>query len=238
MRLQTPEQKSSGIDYWDVSRAASYLTSQACTISGRHLRDGLLRSSFNREVAYYARNIVRDVDEGRKTPEEGMAALEAEQQSLVSQSREIALKGFGVVAGGFQIAAGAGVCYGSGGWLCPSFGIPLMLHGGNNIYENGRNLATGRSDTQGPVRKVYQHTATLMGGGEFEGNMVYGAVDIGLSIYGAGRWTLKPDTWRLFRYMRTDYVRAYTQASKRSLQIDAISGTLTLRSMKSEVDQP
>ena len=39
----------------------------------------------------------------------------------------------------------------------------------------------------------------MMGGGAFEGDMAYGAVDLGLSAYGVGRMVLKPDAWRLFR---------------------------------------
>ncbi len=66
MKSLPPEHKRSGCDFWDVSQAASYLVNQACTLSGRHLRDGSLRSSFNRKVAYYARGIVHDVDQGRK----------------------------------------------------------------------------------------------------------------------------------------------------------------------------
>ncbi|MDP0971492.1 hypothetical protein Q6294_31610, partial [Klebsiella pneumoniae] len=53
-------------DLWEVSQAAGRLTSQACTISARHLQDGITRSIFNREVAYYARSIVGDVKQGKK----------------------------------------------------------------------------------------------------------------------------------------------------------------------------
>jgi hypothetical protein len=32
---------------------------------------------------------------------------------------------------------------------------------------------------------------------------------MGLSAYALGRHVLKPDSWRLFRYIRTDYMRSY-----------------------------
>lgn len=102
-----------------------------------------------------------------------------------------------------------------------------MAHGSNNIYENGRNLLEDRSDTQGPVRKAYQ--ALL--GDALEGDMAYGAVDLGLSAYGVSRMVLKPDTWRLFRYINTDYIRAYKTMGTRALIFEGISDSVTGRSM-------
>lgn len=234
MRKPTHQEVRSACDYWDVTQAANYLVSQACTLGGRHIKDGGLRASFNREVAYYARGIVRDVDSGRKTADEGLEAVLREKRALVKQSRDIALKGIGVVAGSAQFMAGAGLCYGSVGLLCPFFGVPLMAHGANNIYENGRNMLQGRSDTQGPVRKLYQKASSALGGTSIEGNIAYGTVDIGMSAYGLLRLRLRPDAWRLFRYVRTDYVRAYQMVSKPALLIDGVSGGITLDAIRDE----
>lgn len=221
-------------DYWMVSQAAAKLGNQAGTLSARHIKNGTLRLQFNREVSYYARGIVNDVSQGNKSAEQGLKELRDEQNSLLSQSLEVAQKGVGVIAGALQFAAGAGICYASVGTLCLFAGAPLMLHGANNTYENGRNLWGKRSDTQGPVRKGYQEVAKAMGAGEFEGNMAYGAIDLGLSAYGVGKMVLKPDAWRLFRYVRTDYVRGYENASKVALALEAISDTATMNSMYQE----
>lgn len=218
-------------DYWLVSDAARKLGSQASTLGARHIKDGTLRLQFNREVAYYARSIVNDVEQGKKSPEQGLNDLKNEQNSLLSQSLEVAQKGVGAIAGALQFAAGAGICYGSAGMLCLFAGAPLMAHGANNAYENGRNLWEGRSDIQGPVRKGYQEAAKMMGGGAFEGDMAYGSVDLGLSAYGVGRLILKPDAWRLFRYVRTDYVRGYENSSKAALTFEVVSDTATANSM-------
>ena len=222
-------------DYWRVSQAAAKLVSQASTLGARHIKDGTLRLQFNREVSYYARGIVNDVSQGNKSAEQGLKELKDEQNSLLSQSLEVAQKGVGVIVGALQFAAGAGICYASVGTLYLVAGAPLMLHGANNTYENGRNLWEKRSDTQGPVRKSYQKVAKAMGGGEFEGNMAYGAIDLGLSAYGVGRMVLKPDAWRLFRYVRTDYVRGYENTSKGALTLEAISDTATMNSMYQEM---
>lgn len=214
-----------------VSSAARKLGSQASTLGARHIKDGTLRLQFNREVAYYAKSIVNDVSQGKKSPEQGLQDLKNEQSSLLSQSFEIAQKGVGAIAGAFQIATGAGICYVSAGTLCLIAGAPMMAHGANNLYENGRNLLRNRSDTQGPVRKIYQEGAKLLGGGEFEGDMAYGTVDLGLSVYGVGRMVLKPDAWRLFRYINTDYIRSYKAMGSGALVFEGISDSVTGRSM-------
>lgn len=218
-------------DYWAVSKAAGSLANQACTLGARHIKDGTLRIQFNREVSYYARVIVNDVAQGRKSPEQGLNDIKNEQSSLLSQSLEIAQKGVGTIAGVLQFAAGAGICYGSAGTLCLFAGGPMMLHGANNTYENGRNLLAGRSDTEGPVRKGYQALAKTVGGAELEGNMAYGAMDLTLSAYGVGRMVLKPDAWRLFRYVRTDYVRAYKSAGASSMVFEGVNDAVVGRSM-------
>lgn len=218
-------------DYWMVSAAAAKLGSQASTLGVRHIRNGTLRLQFNREVAYYAKGIVDEVSRGNKTPEQGLKALNDEQNSLLSQSLEVAQRGIGAIAGAFQFAAGAGICYASVGTLCLLAGAPLMAHGANNAYENGRNLLGNRSDTQGPLRKGYQEAAKLMGGGTLEGDMAYGAVDLGLSVYGVGRMVLKPDSWRLFRYVNADYIRSYKVMGTKALVFEGISDGLTGRSM-------
>ena len=229
-RNQTP----SFHDLWVVSQAAGNLTSQACTVSARHLQDGVTRSIFNREVAYYARRIVSDVEQGKKTVAEGLIEIKKEQRSLLDQSKEIAQKGVGVVAGVLQMATGAGICYASVGTLCLIAGVPLMAHGANNLYEGGRNLTTGQSDTVGPVRAMYQSAALVAGHGEREANMAYSAVDIGLSAYSIGRHVLKPDAWRLFRYLDADRIRAYKTMSPSSLGAEAIINGITINQLYEE----
>jgi hypothetical protein len=217
-----------------VSAAAGKLGSQASTLGVRYIKDGTLRLQFNREVANYAKSIVNDVSQDKKSPEQGLQELKNEHSSLLSQSIEIAQKGVGAIAGAFQIATGAGICYGSAGTLCLIAGAPMMAHGANNLYENGRNLLENRSNTRGPVRRIYQEGAKLLGGGELEGNMAYGIGDLGLSAYGVGRMVLKPDSWRLYRYINTDYIRSYKAAGSSALIFEAASDSVTGRSMYME----
>lgn len=234
MKSKPKNQTPSFHDLWVVSQAAGNLTSQACTISARHLQDGVTRSIFNREVAYYARSIVKDVELGKKTVAQGLVEIKTEQQSLLNQSMEIGRKGIGVVAGALQMATGAGICYASVGTLCLIAGVPLIAHGANNVYEGGRNLVTGQSDAVGPVRAAYQSAAFAMGHGERAANMAYGAADIGLSVYSAARHVLKPDAWRLFRYIPTDYRRAYKTMTPTTMGIEVYTDFQTIKQMYDE----
>ncbi|WP_024696009.1 DUF4225 domain-containing protein [Pseudomonas syringae] len=216
---------------WRVREAATHLAGQACTLSARHINDGTLRLQFNREVAYYARSIVRDVEAGTKSVDEGLKAIKAEQNGLLRQSSEIGQKTVGLAAGVLQVTGGVGVCYASAGMLCAVFGGAMIAHGANNIYENGRNLLEDRSDVEGPVRKGYQAVAKVAGKRECAGNTVYGMADLGLSAYGVFRLVIKPDAWRLFKYYDADKIRAYKTTPLAVLVTERASDTVTAASV-------
>lgn len=217
-------------DFWELSQAAGCLANQACSISARHIKDGMLRLQFNREVAGVAKHIVSEVSAGRMSASEGMRALKEEDDHLLKQSSEIAMKGAGLIAGVLQMVTGGSICYFSAGSLCAVAGLPLMAHGANNTYENARNLMSGRKDSEGYVRKGYQVLANVAGGSDREGNVAYGVVDIGLSIYTMRRLVLKPGAWRLFRYVRDDYAKAYMTMGRKALVfeigVDVMTGAL------------
>ncbi|MDX9663572.1 DUF4225 domain-containing protein [Pseudomonas sp. P5_152] len=220
-------------DYWMVSQAAAKLGIQASTLGARHIKDGTLRLQFNREVSYYARGIVNDVSQGNKSAEQGLKELKDEQNSLLSQARDVALRGASVISGALQFAAGAGICYASVGTLCLFAGAPMMLNGANNTYESGRNLFENRSDTVGPLRTGYRAVSGMLGKGNCEADVAYGMVDLSSSAYGIGRMVLKPDAWRLFRYVNTDYVRGYQQAARGGFIFDRLMDSATVKTMYS-----
>ncbi|SOB53354.1 DUF4225 domain-containing protein [Pseudomonas lundensis] len=218
-------------DYWMVSQAAAKLGSQASTLGARHIKDGTLRLQFNREVSYYARGVVNDVSQGNKSAEQGLKELKDEQNSLLIQARDVALRGAGVISGALQFAVGAGICYASVGTLCLFAGAPMMLNGTNNIYENGRDLFENRTDTVGPVRTGYRAISGILGKGNCEADVLYGIIDLSSSAYGIGRMVLKPDSWRLFRYVKTDYIRAYRQASAHGFAFDRFMDIQNVKNM-------
>lgn len=190
---------------------------------------------FNREFAYYAKRVVDDVALGRKTPEQGLSEITQAMRRLAAKTLEIGRKSIGVVAGAAQVATGAGICYASVGTLCIVAGVPLMAHGANNIYENGRNIFEGRSDVEGPVRKGYHHLSKALGGTKSEGNVAYSATDLGLSAYSLFRLIVKPGAWRLFYYVPTDYVRSYRGAGVFSLGVEGVANTESILQIEGEL---
>ncbi|QXH50689.1 DUF4225 domain-containing protein [Pseudomonas fakonensis] len=218
-----------GPDYWEVNQAATRLTAYACSVSARHLRHGMGRVMFNREVAYFAKQVADKVALGELSPEDGLKVLRAEEVSLWEQAERLGRRAVGLavgLAGGVsQVATGAGACA-TGPGLCSYFGAPVFAHGVNNIYENGNNLWNGRDDTVGPIRKGYQEAAKKLGYGEREGNLAYYSADLGMAGYGVFfRKPLKPGAWRLYKYHDIDRVRAFRLMGVSTLFFEgAVSG--------------
>jgi len=71
----------------------------------------------------------------------------------------------------------------------------------------------------------------VLGKGDCEADVAYGVVDLTSSAYGIGKMVLKPDSWRLFRYVNTDYVRGYQQAIRGGFIFDGLMDSATAESM-------
>jgi hypothetical protein len=214
-----------GPDYWEVNQAATRLTAFACSVSARHLSHGMARGQFNREVAYFSKQVADKVAQGELSPEDGLKVLKAEEVSLWEQAERLGRQSIGLAGGVSQMVTGAGACA-TGPGLCSYFGAPVFAHGVNNIYENGNNLWNGRDDTVGPVRKGYHKAAKKLGYGEREGNLAYYSADLGLAGYGVFfRKSLKPGAWRLYKYHDIDRVRAFRLMGVSALIFEgAVSG--------------
>lgn len=227
------EEKLQPDDIWEVSHAAGRLSAYGCSLSAQHLADDSTRIQFNRELAYYARRIVMDVEERQISKQEGLQEILIEKENLMRQSTNIFMKTTGLAAGVAQAATGAAICFIAKS-RCTTLGMPLMLHGSNNVYENGRSLYEGRDDIQGPVRQAYHRAAESIGLPPAAGNMAYGAADLALSFLAMRRMVLKRDAWRLYRYVSQDYVRAYTRMGRRAIVVEGVLNSITLYQMVME----
>lgn len=224
-------------DLWEVTHAAKQLSAYGCSVSARHLKDLRTRMQFNRELAYYAKRVVEDVMQRRLTLEEGLGEIKKEQQSLMQQTMRAMSKLAGIAGGTGQIITGAGLCYRTAGTLCPTVGLPMMAHGGNNVYENGRNLYEGRDDVEGPLKKIYQEGAKALGYTERDGTNAYLAADLALSSYGLLRKVPKSDSWRLFRYMDSDKERAFRQVGKGGLVLEVWNNSQSIKQIVQEPEE-
>ena len=222
---------------WELHQSAANLTQYACIVSSRHIKDGVLRGRFNRTMAYYVRQILEDVRSGRIRTEEGLRRISIEHKQLQKSALDVVNQVGGAFAGGVTALTGAGICYVSAMTACGIAGLPMIAHGSNNFYENTANLWTGRSDTVGPLKSLYQKAAVSAGGTKSQGTVAYGLVDMGLAGYGLFRPVLRPGAWRLFAWTGSDYVPAYTLMGKGGLFFEAYMGWVTANGVRKEFEE-
>jgi len=130
----------------------------------------------------------------------------AERRKEKNSALNIILKQVGFVSGALQIIGGYGICKASLGAACGSLGSPLMVHGAENAWENGFYLLYREDPTSLPLRDTYRQAAKALGGGDKDGDIAYSIGDLSLSTGSLFRSVLKPDAWRLFYYIKEDYI--------------------------------
>lgn len=130
----------------------------------------------------------------------------AERRKEQNSTLNIILKQVGFVSGGLQAIGGYGICYASVGTACASLGTPLALHGLENMWENGYFLAMRSEPTDMPLREAYRQTAKLFGGDDRNGDIAYSIGDLALSAGSIFKVELVPNAWKLFYYIREDYI--------------------------------
>jgi len=219
-------------DIHDVTKSAADLVALGCTLGATHLFDSIAQLQFSSVVSSYANEIVRAVDEGIISAWEGVQEIRAEFAELDFYARNIV----GVAAGAIQVKVGSELIVATKGVAAPVGGL-MLAHGANNMYEGGMNLLNGPDVpvATGWIREIYRGVA----GGDYEGDMVYGTLDLGLSIYGMTRLVPRKNQFdvpkrNLFRKDPRDYERAHKQTGKVALFFEALVDAITVRSMASE----
>ncbi|RLM19060.1 hypothetical protein BIY29_17260 [Brenneria alni] len=120
----------------------------------------------------------------------------------------IMLKQVGFIGGGTQVVAGIAACTASAGYLCAGFGSLNVSHGLNNLYESGYYLLF-RENRSGWTRDTYRAIAKSIAQSEKRADLAYASVDLGISAYGLFRNVVREDSFRLFRYINSDFVRSW-----------------------------
>ena len=122
------------------------------------------------------------------------------------------------VGGAAQVATGAALCTTGLGCIA---GAAMVAHGANNIYE-------GVTGNDGVLRDGYQAASEFATGDASYGDMAYGTIDVGMSLSGATKLVLKPDSWKLFRNIPTDYTRAFTLTTTPALISNSVIDVNTI----------
>lgn len=156
------------------------------------LQDNLLR---NRSVMQYALfEVIRKKEESEK-------------------NNKLILKQVGFVSGAMQVYGGGASCVGSVGTLCSSLGVGMVSQGVNSMIENGHYLLF-REDYSGPIRNGYRATSKALGYGDYEADIFYNVVDLSLSGASLLKPALKEDSWKLFHYIKSDFITSWKKMDR------------------------
>ncbi len=142
------------------------------------------------------------------------------------------IKGAGILLSTLEVAAGIGLAA-TGTPVGILFGAAIMAYGVNDLQESINDLK-GKSNNTGFLKNGFIGTAEFLGFSPEVGRMAYHSVSIVLSGYGILRYTLKPDAWRLFRYINSDYVRNFNNMSRLDLGIEIYNDVNALNSIRIE----
>lgn len=237
---------------------AQQLYSRATEVSFLHLKDGFTQMAFQDDVKRFidaqlttirsatsesaCQECLRNLQEEHRhlslqdqMLRSGQAALHASVQFIKSDKVwHWVINGVGVILGSLQVIAGVGVIEASlatGMVFGAGFGALLVAHGANSIQESALNLYHGVDNSQGFMKKTYISGAEFLGFDQRTGELAYSIMDLGLSAYGMGRLIVKPESWRLFRHLPTDYVRGIKEMSRFDLGVEIYNDSMTIKSL-------
>ncbi|MFB9086225.1 DUF4225 domain-containing protein [Erwinia tracheiphila] len=144
------------------------------------------------------------------------------------------INGVGVVLSGMQVIAGVsviGASLATGTIIGSAFGGMLVLHGLNGFQESVENLVYGKTDSVGLLKQGYVATAEFLGFDQRVGQLAYSSMDLALSVYGIVRLVQKPEAWRLYYFLNTDYVRGIKEMSRKELFIEVYNDASAIKSI-------
>lgn len=253
-------QKSRFTEYYQAiaSTDASKLLRVARDVSRFTLRDALIRARFENEIKDFISAQMQIIKTARTETDCKTAIdnLNKECSNLLEQDLMLKTKraktvvsieiekdgdiwgyvihGVNIIISGLTVLGGLTIAAGSlatGNVLGVIGGATIILHGANGVQEVIKNLIYDTDSSTGFMLNGYIATAEFLGFDKRVGAIAYNTMSIGLSGYGMARLVLKPDVWRLFRYIPTDYVRNIKTMGYGSLAIEGVGNTLSLKAI-------
>lgn len=215
-----------------VNLEARKLVNTANKLAAFHLNDGLTRLNFVREI----QSVIEQqfaIARRAKSDEECMACvnnLRAETKSLEEQGKMLRMKTAKLYAEvefvrennkvvGYVISAVKIVAYGLTAFAgtiaittMPAIGMLagaiLVMDGANGITKEIDVLRNGKNSTsEGIFGDGAMQLAKFMGFKPESGLAVYNSISLAASIYSIVGLSRKPEAWRLFRYLPSDFYR-------------------------------
>ncbi|HCJ1646730.1 TPA: DUF4225 domain-containing protein [Klebsiella pneumoniae] len=215
-----------------VNLEARKLVSTANTLAAFHLKDGLTKINFVREIQGVVEQQFATARRA-KSDEECMVCisnLRAETKSLEDQGRMLRMQTAKLYAKvefvrennkivGYVISAVKIVVSGltaiAGGVMIATMqpigmlaGAILVVDGANGISKEINSLLNNnQSNSEGYFSDKSMELARFMGFKPEAGLAVYNTITLASSIYSIVGLSRRPEAWRLFRYLPADYYR-------------------------------
>ncbi|WP_250116836.1 DUF4225 domain-containing protein [Pectobacterium quasiaquaticum] len=133
-----------------------------------------------------------------------------------------------MIVGGAQFVSGFGILAGATTYIGRFMGAHIVFTGTSSSIESFFHLI-GNDNEIGFMKSGYIRTAEFLGFDKKSGLLAYHSVDLVTSFYGIVNLTLKPDAWRLFRYIPRDYCRKINTMSRASLMLKIIVRPISFR---------
>lgn len=240
---------NSSKNYYSVMAGieATKLLNTARKVSNYHIQDMLTRMRFLDEIKKFTQIQMKAIEmssDNEWVCKNKIKTIRDEENSLRIQDRMLRtgeakltaaiyiyhenkkvigyiIQGVGIVIGSLQVVGGMGIIAGSvahGNIIGVIAGATVMVHGFGNISESMRygNF----------VRDGYEDTAFFFGFDKSVGTLAYNTVNLSTSLYGLARSTLNHESWRLFIYMPTDFIRKVNGMSNSALAIESVKSTI------------
>ncbi len=253
-------QKSRFIEYYQAIAMTNSdkLLRVARDVSRFVLRDALVRARFENEIKDFISEQMKIIKSARTESDCKLAIdnLNKECSHLLEQDLMLKTKraktvvsielkkdrdtwgyvinGIAIVLSGFQVVGGLALGVSSVtsmNIIGVVAGATMFMHGLNSFQEAFDNLENGTNSSTGFLQGSYIATAEFLGFDKKIGALAYNFMSLGLSGYGMLRVVLKPDAWRLFRHIPSDYVRNIKTMGYGSLAIESVGNVLSVKAI-------
>jgi len=229
-----------------INLEARKLINTANIVAANHLQDGLTRIMFMEDIKSFI-NQQFSLARNAKSDRQGMDCLKnlrAENDGLIEQDRLLKTKAAQLYAKvefikennqivGYVISAVNVVFAGLevfGGFALATAGTPIGIMAGVILITDGFNTISREFDHQirnkpesaGLLANGTMMTAEFMGFSRDSGLGVFKAVSLTANAYSIFGLLRRPGTWRLFRYLPTDFYRKVDTMSRPKLTMKIV----------------
>ncbi|MFK8258616.1 DUF4225 domain-containing protein [Erwinia sp. AnSW2-5] len=235
--------------------AASDLHRVAEIVGGKHIRDHFIRARFLGEVKAFANANLHEIsnaksdaqckaainnikEESNNISTQGDRLTMGQAKIFLTVSMEKYNKELGYTIDAVGLALGAGQFFGSGAIVKSAFdsasvigkiaGFYVMASGASSTSESLLKLL-GSDSAPNLLRDSYVGIAHFMGFDKKAGLTAYHSMEIITSAYGVFRMSVKPDSWRLYKFIPSDFYIQVGRMSKASLMLEVVVSGNNLR---------